>query len=176
MLFNELSLKGAILIQLEKLEDERGFFARSFCQNEFKEHHLKTNIAQSNVSFTKKRGTIRGMHYQISPHEEAKLVSCIRGAIHDVIIDLRPESPTFKRWLGIEMKAQNSEMLYVPEGFAHGFQTLTNNAVVFYQMFEFYHPESSRGVRFDDAAFDIKRPLECAVISKKTVSHREFKQ
>ena len=176
MLFNQLNLKGAMLIQLEKLEDERGFFARSFCQNEFKEHQLKTHIAQSNVSCNKKRGTIRGMHYQISPHEEAKLVSCIRGAIRDVIIDLRPDSPTFKKWLGIEMRAQNSELLYVPEGFAHGFQTLTNNAVVFYHMFEFYHPESSRGVRFDDAAFDIKWPLECAVISKKDLSYREFKQ
>src|SRR5665647_191838 len=107
MLFNQLNLKGAMLIQLEKLEDERGFFARSFCQNEFKEQHLNTHIAQSNVSFNKKRGTIRGMHYQISPHEEAKLVSCIRGVIYDVILDLRPESATFKQWLGIEMRAQN---------------------------------------------------------------------
>jgi dTDP-4-dehydrorhamnose 3,5-epimerase len=176
MQFNQLNLQGAMLIQLEKLEDERGFFARSFCQNEFKEHHLRMQIAQSNVSCNKKRGTIRGMHYQISPYEEAKLVSCIRGAIYDVIIDLRPDSPTFKQWLGTELRAQYSEMLYVPEGFAHGFQTLTNNAVVFYQMFEFYHPESSQGVRFDDEAFDITWPLECAVISKKDLSYREFAQ
>ncbi len=174
MLFNQLNLKGAMLIQLEKLEDERGFFARSFCQNEFKEHQLNTHIAQSNLSFNKKRGTIRGMHYQISPHEEAKLVSCIRGAIYDVIIDLRPDSPTFKKWLGNKMSAHDYEMLYVPEGFAHGFQTLTNNAVVFYQMFEFYHPESSQGVLFDDPAFNITWPLECAVISKKDLSYREF--
>lgn len=176
MLFDQLNLKGAMLIQFDKLEDERGFFARSFCQNEFKEHHLHTHIAQSNVSFNKKRGTIRGMHYQILPHAEAKLVSCVRGAIYDVIIDLRPDSETFKQWLGIETGAQDYEMLYVPEGFAHGFQTLTSNAVVCYHMFEFYHPESSRGVRFDDSAFDIKWPLQCAVISKKDLSYQVFKQ
>jgi dTDP-4-dehydrorhamnose 3,5-epimerase len=176
MIFTETKLGGVYIIELEKNEDERGVFARSFCQNEFRAFGLKTEIAQCNFSQNKPQGTLRGMHYQVRPHEEAKLVSCFMGSMFDVIIDLRQDSPTFMDWLGVELSAENNKMLYVPEGLAHGFQTLTTNAVVYYQMFEFYHPESARGVRFNDRAFGVKWPLECSVISKKDLSYPDFKK
>ena len=174
MVFIETKLKGSFIIELERLEDERGFFARSFCQREFEEHGLNPRIVQCNISFNKKKGTLRGMHYQIAPYEESKLVSCIRGAIYDVIIDLRPNSSTYCQWFAVELIAENYKMLYVPEGFAHGFQTLEDKTVVFYQMSEFYHPECARGVRWDDPVFGIKWPVEQLVISPKDESFEPF--
>lgn len=174
MIFKETKLKGAYVIELEPLEDERGFFARSFCQKEFEEHGLNPRIVQCNISFNKKKGTLRGMHYQVAPHKEAKLVSCIRGAIYDVIIDLRPNSSTYCQWVAVELSAENYKMLYIPEGFAHGFQTLEDNTVVFYQMSEFYHPECARGVRLDDTAFKIKWPIGQLIISSKDKSFEPF--
>ena len=155
MIFTPLALAGAYLIQPELRTDERGFFARLFCVEEFAAHGLNTNIKQSNLSYNRYAGTVRGMHYQVAPHAEAKLVSCTRGAIYDVIIDLRPESPTFKQWVGAELTAENRHGLFVPEGFAHGFQTLVDDCDVAYQMFAMYHAESARGVRWDDPAFAI---------------------
>jgi dTDP-4-dehydrorhamnose 3,5-epimerase len=171
MIFKETKLKGAFIIEPERLEDERGFFARSFCQKEFEEHGLNPRIIQCNISYNKKKGTLRGMHYQVAPHEEAKLVSCIKGAICDVIIDLRPDSSTYCQWLAIELSAENHKMLYMPEGYAHGFQTLEDNTEVFYQMSEFYHPECARGLRWDDPAFGIEWPLMNPVISARDFSY-----
>ena len=158
MIFNETKLKGAYLIELELLRDERGYFARSWSQREFAEQGLDARLAECNVSFNKRRGTLRGMHYQLAPHGQAKLVRCTRGAIYDVIVDLRPRSETFRQWVGFELSADNGRMLYVPEEFAHGFQTLTDDSEVFYQMSSPYAPESARGVRFDDPAFKIEWP------------------
>ena len=174
MIFTDTELKGAYIIELEPLEDERGFFARSFCQREFEKHGLNLCVVQCNVSYNKKKGTLRGMHYQVPPHEEAKLVSCIRGAIYDVIIDLRPDSTTYCQWFALELSAENYKMLYVPEGFTHGFQTLEDNTIVFYQMSEFYHPECARGARWDDPAFGIRWPLPNRVMSKKDLSYPDF--
>jgi dTDP-4-dehydrorhamnose 3,5-epimerase len=167
MIFKETKIKGAYLIDLEKNEDERGFFARSFCLQEFKEHGIDFNIAQCNISFNKKKGTLRGMHYQSTPFEEAKLVSCIKGRIYDVIIDLRKDSATYCQWLALELREQDYRILYVPKGFAHGFQTLESNSVVFYQMSEFYHPECARGIRWDDPLFLIEWPSNDQIISAK---------
>ncbi len=174
MIFTETKLKGAYIIELETLEDERGFFARSFCQREFEKHGLNLRVVQCNVSYNKKKGTLRGMHYQVPPHEEAKLVSCIRGAIYDVIIDLRPDSATYCQWFALELSAENYKMLYVPEGFTHGFQTLEDNTIVFYLMSESYRPESARGVRWDDPVFGIRWPLPNRVMSKKDLSYPDF--
>jgi dTDP-4-dehydrorhamnose 3,5-epimerase len=155
MLFIETKLKGAFIIDIAPRQDERGFFARSWCADEFVKHGLNPRLAQCNISFNKKRGTLRGMHYQAEPFPEAKLVRCTMGAMYDVMIDLRQNSPTFKQWLAVELTAQNRRALYIPEGFAHGFQTLEDDTEVFYQMSEFYHPECARGVRWDDPAFGI---------------------
>ena len=174
MIFKETKLKGAYIIELEPLEDERGFFARSFCQKEFEEHGLNFSIVQCNLSYNKKKGTLRGMHYQVAPYEEAKLVSCLRGAIYDVIIDLRDYSPTYCQCFAAELTAEDYRMLYVPAGFAHGFQTLEGNAVVFYQMSEFYHPECARGVRWNDPAFGIDWPISKKIISKKDLAFQDF--
>lgn len=174
MIFKETRLKGAYVIELEQLQDERGFFARSFCQKEFEDHGLNPSIVQCNISYNKKKGTLRGMHYQIAPHEEAKLVSCIRGSIYDVIIDLRPDSDTYSQWFAIELSANNYKMSYAPRGFAHGFQTLEDNTVVLYQMSEFYHPECARGVRWNDSAFGIEWPLLTPIFSDTDVSFKKF--
>ncbi|MBP1735805.1 MAG: dTDP-4-dehydrorhamnose 3,5-epimerase, partial [Deltaproteobacteria bacterium] len=156
-------------------EDERGFFARSFCAKEFKEHGLNQNIAQCNISYNGKKGTLRGMHYQAAPHEEAKLVRCTMGAIYDVIIDLRPDSSTFKKWIGVELTKENRRMLYVPEGFAHGFQTLEDHTEVLYQMSEFHHPEWARGVRWNDPTFGIFWPVNVEIISIGDQQYLDFK-
>ncbi len=171
MIFTETKLKGAYIIELEPVEDERGFFVRSFCMNEFKEHGLNPNVVQCNISFNKKKGTLRGMHYQIAPHEEAKLIRCTKGGIYDVIIDMRPRSPTYTQWISVELTADNRKMLYIPEGFAHGFQTLLDNTEVFYQMSEFYYPESARGVRWNDPAFGIKWSFQNPIMSEKDESY-----
>lgn len=167
MKFLPTPLAGAYLVELEPLEDERGFFARSFCQNEFRALGLDPVVAQCNVSFNRRRGTLRGLHYQAEPHAEAKLVRCTRGAIWDVIVDLRSNSPTARQWFAAELTAENRRSLYVPAGFAHGFQTLADDTEVFYQMSEFYHPEAARGIRWDDPVLAIPWPIKDAVVSPR---------
>jgi len=174
MKFIETRLKGAYVIELEPIADERGFFARSWCQKEFTDYGLNVRLVQCNVSFNKKQGTLRGMHYQVAPHEEVKLVRCTRGAIYDVIIDLRPKSATFKEWVAVELSADNRQMLYIPEGFAHGFQTLTDNTEVFYQMSEFYHSECAKGVRWNDPAFGIAWLEDKCIISDKDLQYPDY--
>jgi dTDP-4-dehydrorhamnose 3,5-epimerase len=174
MKFTQTQLEGACIIDVERLEDERGFFGRSWCAREFQEHGLNPRLAQCSISFNRRRGTLRGMHFQVAPHEEAKIVRCTQGAIYDVIIDLRLGSPTFTRWIGVELSAENRRMLYVPESFAHGFQTLTDSSEVFYQISEFYAPESARGVRWNDPRFGIRWPLEVAAMSDKDTLYRDF--
>jgi len=170
MIFAETRLKGAFLIDLARLEDERGFFARSFCQREFEQFGLYPCVAQCNISYNKLKGTVRGMHYQVPPHEEAKLVRCIRGALYDVIIDLRHDSSTYLEWAAFELTAENRTALYIPKGFAHGFQTLEDDTEVFYQMSEFYAPESARGIRWNVSAFGIRWILPVTFISAKDAS------
>jgi dTDP-4-dehydrorhamnose 3,5-epimerase len=174
MIFAETKLKGAFIIQPEKLEDERGFFARTWCKRELEAHGLNPNLVQCNISFNKKGATLRGMHHQAAPHEEAKLVRCTMGAIYDVIIDLRPDSRTFKQWISVELTAENRKMIYIPEGFSHGFMTLDDNTEVFYQMSEFYAPDCARGVRWNDPAFDIVWPGDVTVISEKDNQYPDF--
>jgi dTDP-4-dehydrorhamnose 3,5-epimerase len=176
VIFTETKLGGAFVIDLERREDERGFFARAWCEREFSEHGLETRHAQSNVAFNRHRGTLRGMHYQLPPHAETKLVSCFRGSIYDVIIDLRPDSATFKQWLGVELTAENRRMLLVPEGFAHGYQTLEDDVEIFYQVSEFYAPEAEGGVRWDDSAFGIQWPEAAErIISEKDRAWPDFR-
>jgi len=170
MIFRETILKGAFVIEMEKFEDKRGFFARAWCQKEVEANGLVSRVVQTNISFNKKRGTLRGMHYQVAPYEQIKLVRCTRGVIYDVIIDLRPDSPTFRKWTGVELTAENYTMLYVPENFAHGFQTLEDNTEVTYQVSQFYSPESERGVRYDDPVFQAEWPLPVEVISEKDIA------
>ena len=174
MKFVETELKGAFIVEPEILEDERGFFARTWCRREFEQHGLNPDLVQCNISFNRKKGTLRGMHFQAWPCAEAKLVRCTMGAIYDVIIDLRLESETFMRWLPIELTAENRKMFYIPEGFAHGFQTLENDTEVFYQMSEFYAPEYARGVRWDDPKFNIKWPDDVRIISEKDKNFKDF--
>lgn len=171
MIFAETKLPGAFVIEPKRLEDGRGFFARTFCQKEFGACGINPRLVQCSISFNRKRGTLRGMHYQAAPHAEARLISCPRGAIYDVILDLRSESPTTGQWFGVELSGENYRMLYVPEGFAHGFQTLDQGTLVFYQMSEFYHPESARGVRWDDPLYGIAWPLEPQCISARDASY-----
>ncbi len=165
MIFTETKLKGSFIIDIEPLEDERGFFARSWDVHKFKQHGLNPRLVQCDVSFNKKRGTLRGMHYQAAPFAESKLVRCTMGAAYDVIIDIRSNSPTFKQWLAVELTAENHRALYIPQDFAHGFQTLVDNTEVFYQMSEFYHPECTRGVRWNDPAFGVEWALPVGSIS-----------
>lgn len=174
MKFVETILKGAYVITPDIIEDERGFFARTFCRREFAEMDLNSDFVQSNISYNKKKGTLRGMHYQICPHAEVKLIRCTAGAIYDVIVDLRPESPTFRQWISAELTARNHCLLYVPEGFAHGYQTLLPDTEVSYQVSEFYDPQRERGVRWDDPAVGIKWPLPVTSISTKDQNHKIF--
>lgn len=169
MTFAETAIAGTFIVDLEPLRDERGFFARSFCQDEFARHGLRTSVSQCNISHNSQRGTLRGMHYQLEPHPEAKLVRCTRGRIYDVVIDLRPASKTFHRWVATELGSDpdNAHMLYVPEGCAHGFQTLEPDSDVLYWMFGSYSPSYARGVRWDDPAFAITWPLAHPIISEK---------
>lgn len=167
MLFTETKLKGAFLIDLELREDHRGAFARTFCQEEFAAHGLKSQVAQCNLSFNHKAGTLRGMHYQVPPATETKLIRCTKGAIYDVIIDMRPDSPTYCQHIGVELTAENRRALYVPEMFAHGYQALTDGAEVIYQVGEFYTPGCERGLRYDDPLFAVAWPMPVTVISEK---------
>lgn len=175
MIFKETNLRGAFVIELEKRVDERGFFARAWCRKEFEANGLDTNLVQSNLSFSRKAGTLRGMHYQAAPFEETKLVRCIRGAIYDVIIDLRQDSPTYKQWIAVELTEDNYRMLYVPKGFAHGFQTLVDNVEVFYHVTQFYTPGAERGIRWNDPQFGIKWPeVQNRIISEKDRSWPDY--
>jgi dTDP-4-dehydrorhamnose 3,5-epimerase len=174
MQFTAVELPGVYIIEPERLEDERGFFARIWCQQEFTAHQLDARLVQCNISFNSRRGTLRGLHYQIAPYEETKIVRCTMGAIYDVIVDLRPDSPTFKNWLAGELTATNRKMLYIPAGLAHGLQTLADNTEVFYQMSDFYHPECARGVRWDDIAFGISWPMKPTAISPQDQQYPDF--
>jgi dTDP-4-dehydrorhamnose 3,5-epimerase len=175
MLFTETELQGAYVVDLERREDERGFFARAWCADEFAEHGLSTRLVQANLSFNVRKGTVRGMHFQVEPHAEDKLVRCTRGAIYDVIIDLRPDSSTFKRWLGVELDAVSRRALYVPQGFAHGYQTLVPETETFYQVSEYYTPEAEGGVRWNDPAFGIEWPDPAnAFLSEKDRNWPDF--
>lgn len=174
MIFRETRLKGAFLIEPERIEDERGYFSRTWCRKEFESRGLNPRLAQCNISYTRRRGTLRGMHYQEEPYGETKLVRCLRGELYDVIIDLRPGSPTFREWLPATLSGENGTMLYIPEGFAHGFLTLRDDTEVFYQMSEYYRPDSARGVRWDDPAFGIRWPLAVKVISERDKSYRDY--
>ncbi len=174
MIFRATKLMGAYVIEPEKKEDERGFFARSWCGKEFADHRLNPRIAQCNISFNRKKGTLRGLHYQAVPHAEAKLIRCTQGAIYDVIVDLRPGSPTFRQHVGEVLTAKDHRMLYVPEGCAHGFQTLDDDTEVFYQMSEFYAPECARGVRYNDPAFGIQWPIGNPIILERDRSYPDF--
>jgi len=167
MKFFETKLKGSFIIEIEKLEDERGFFARIWDQKKFAEMGLNPKLSQSSVSFNKKRGTLRGIHYQITPYQETKLVRCNRGKIFDVIIDLRENSKTYRQWLGIEINSENNNMLYIPEGFAHGFQTLEDNTEVFYQISQEHMPEYARGKLWNDPIFNISWPIKSPIMSDK---------
>ncbi|MBI1910224.1 MAG: dTDP-4-dehydrorhamnose 3,5-epimerase [Deltaproteobacteria bacterium] len=176
MKFIETPLKKAFVVEVEPAFDDRGFFARSWCHEEFSKHGLNADLVQCNISFNLKKGVLRGMHYQAKPHEEAKLVRCTQGGIYDVIIDLRPESSTYKKWFSVELTGENRKMLYIPEGFSHGFQTLTDNAEVFYQMSTLHHPESACGIRWNDPTFKVKWPtVNDLIISSKDQNYPDFK-
>lgn len=170
MIFTETKLAGAYVIDLEKRGDSRGFFARSFCQDEFERHGLISKVVQTNVSLSKHQGTLRGMHYQESPYAETKLVRCTQGAIYDVIVDIRPDSPTYWQWIGVELSSSNHRMLFVPQHFAHGFITLVDDCEVTYQVSQVYHPGSERGLRYNDPALGIIWPQAVQVISEKDAS------
>lgn len=176
MIFTETPLQGAFLIDLEPHQDPRGFFARSFCRKEFEAHGLNPDIAQRNLSFNEKTGTLRGMHFQKAPAREAKLVRCLRGRIHDVIIDLRPQSATFRKHFAVELKDETYRALYVPECFAHGFQSLVDETLVEYQMSEYYTPEHGSGFRYDDAAFALAWPFPITTISEQDLTWSAFSQ
>lgn len=174
MKITETKLKGAYIIDLEFMEDDRGFFGRTFCKEEFSKYQMKTDIKQCNLSFNKVKATFRGMHMQISPYQEAKYVRCIRGSIYDIIIDLRDSSSTYKKWIGVELTSENRRMLYIPEGFAHGFITLEDCSEVFYQMAESFYPQSAIGYCWNDPEFNIILPTSIKVISQKDLSYKPF--
>ena len=174
MIFTETRLKGSFLVDLEKIEDSRGFFARTWCQRECDKLGITFTPVQCNISYNKSKGTLRGMHFQSAPYEEAKLVACIKGGIFDVIIDLRSDSPTFLQHISIVLSAENYRMIYIPKGFAHGFQTLQDDTEVFYQMSEFYFSEYAQGVRWNDPAFGIKWPDDARLISDRDQRYQDF--
>jgi dTDP-4-dehydrorhamnose 3,5-epimerase len=176
MIFTSTRLDGACLIDIEPREDERGFFARTWCRQELTAQGLDPEIAQESLSFNRHRGTVRGLHFQRPPREETKIVRCTRGGIFDVIVDLRPQSPSYLRWEGFNLTAENRKALYVPKGFAHGFQTLNDNAEIVYQISEFYAPNSAGGYRYDDATFGIAWPLPVTVISNGDLDWPRFKR
>jgi len=175
MIFTETKIKGVYIIEPELLTDERGFFARSFCKEEFRKQGLDFDIVQCNISYNAKKGTLRGLHYQVSPFEEAKIVSCTKGAIYDVVVDLRKDSPTFRQWHSEKLSADSYRVLYIPKGCAHGFQTLIEDCVVYYEMGECYHPECAQGLRWNDPVIGIVWPVPVSMISEKDQRYTDFK-
>jgi dTDP-4-dehydrorhamnose 3,5-epimerase len=176
MIFTPTKIESAWILDIERREDDRGFFARSFCTNEFREHGLNAQVTQINVGYTSKKGGLRGLHYQLAPHAEIKIVRCTRGAIFDVVLDLRIDSPTFKRWVGCELTADNHRILVVPEGCAHGYQTLQDDAEVEYMTTAAYAPQAARGVRYDDPIFKIDWPIPVTMTSKADKSWPDFQE
>ena len=174
MIFIETEIAGAFLLRPRRQEDERGFFARTFCVRELADHGLDSTVVQRSVSSNSRRGTLRGMHYQASPHLENKFVSCSQGAIYDVIVDVRADSPSYLRWQGFTLTAENLDMLFIPAGCAHGFITTADHTVVRYEMSGFYAPDAARGFRFDDPAFAIKWPLAPTIISARDLAFPPF--
>lgn len=174
MIFTETELAGAFVIDLEPRRDERGFFARGFCVREFAAHGLQTGIVQANLSQNVKRGTLRGMHYQKPPHAEVKMVRCTRGAVYDVIVDIRRGSPTYLRWIGVELTRDNHRLLYVPEGFAHGYQALTDDSELLYMVTQFYAPDHEDAIRWNDPSIGIRWPLPDPILSPKDAAHPDF--
>lgn len=174
MIFQKTKLPGVFEIHIEAKPDERGLFARTWCQEEFASQGLSARLVQCNLSFTTRAGTLRGMHYQVAPHEEAKLIRCTRGAIYDVVVDLRHDSPAYKDWVAVELTAEKRNMIYVPEGCAHGFLTLQDGTEVIYQMSEFWNQDSARGVRWNDPAFQISWPAKIEVISERDRTYPDF--
>jgi dTDP-4-dehydrorhamnose 3,5-epimerase len=172
--FTETKLPGVYLIDVEPIGDERGFFARTWARDEFAARGISVEIAQCNLSGNARAGTLRGMHYQAPPHAEVKLVRCTRGALYDVALDLRPDSPTYKKWVAAELTAENRRAFSIPEGCAHGFQTLADDTEVFYQISAPYVPDAARGVRWDDPAFGIEWPLPVSVISERDAQYASF--
>jgi dTDP-4-dehydrorhamnose 3,5-epimerase len=176
VIFTETTLRGAFVIAPELQRDERGFFARMFCRDEFLRYGLNPDLAQCSVSFNAKKGTLRGLHYQVKPFEETKLVRCTRGAIYDVLVDIRPESPTYRRWTSIELTQENRTAVYIPEGFAHGFQTLTNECEVLYCISQVFKPDYACGILWDDPTLGIAWPaVEARIISEKDLSYAQLK-
>lgn len=174
MRFNETKLSGVFEISLEPMKDERGFFARTWCQQEFEQHGLSSVVRQCSLSFNEKKGTLRGVHFQAEPYPEDKIVRCVRGAIYDVVVDLRAGSPTFKKWIGVFLTAENRRMVYVPRGCGHGLLTLEDQTEVHYQMSESYHSELSRGFRWNDPAFQIEWPDQPVIMSERDRSYPDF--
>jgi dTDP-4-dehydrorhamnose 3,5-epimerase len=175
MKFTETKLAGAYILDISPMEDERGFFARTFCTEELQEHQLISDIKQANMSGNEKCGTLRGMHYQVDPYQETKLIRCTRGALYDVIIDLRKESPTYKQWIGVELTADNRRALFVPRDFAHGFITLEDNTDAFYMVSQSYVPGAEDGIRWNDPQFAIEWPIEASCISDKDANWDDYK-
>jgi dTDP-4-dehydrorhamnose 3,5-epimerase len=175
MHFYQTELAGAYRIETQKAEDQRGFFARAWCEREFAEAGIGRDFVQSNFSHSVEKGTLRGLHYQLAPYQEAKLVRCIRGSLFDVLVDLRANSPTYKRWVGIELSESNNTAVFVPEGFAHGFLTLEPDTIAFYQVSQYYTPEAERGFRYNDPAFDIAWPEPIEIISPKDENWELYK-
>jgi dTDP-4-dehydrorhamnose 3,5-epimerase len=177
MIFKATDINGAFIVDVEKIGDERGFFGRVFCRREFEAHGIDLQIQQANIGFSRARGTLRGLHYQVFPHGEAKLVRCTAGALFDVILDLRPDSSTFKKWVGVELTVENRTMLYVPEGCAHGYLTLADDTEIYYLVSQYYHATAERGVRWNDPAFEIEWPItKGLVISDKDKSWPDWKK
>jgi dTDP-4-dehydrorhamnose 3,5-epimerase len=174
MLFKETSLRGAYLIEIARIGDERGFFGRSWCKKEMQQAGLDAEIAQVNTSFSRSKGTLRGLHFQVAPHQESKMIRCTRGAVYDIIVDLRPDSPTFRQWFGAELTADDHRALYSPKGFAQGFITLEDNSEITYFSSDFYAPGNDRGIRYDDPQFGIELPLRPVVMSDKDRNWPDF--
>ena len=175
MKWTALPLSGAYLVEIQSISDNRGFFARTWCLDEARELGLAVDFPQCSLSYNTRKGTIRGMHYQAPPHAETRLVRCTSGAIYDVLLDLRPDSPTFCKWFATEISAENHKSVYIPTGFAHGFQSLCDHSEVFYQISESYHPDCARGVRWNDIAFSITWPLEALILSERDRSFPDFR-
>ena len=174
MIFNETKIKGAWVVDLKQIEDERGFFSRVWCEKEFAEYGITSHLSQANISFSHRAGTIRGIHYQSQPHSEMKAIRCVRGAIYDVVLDLRQDSQTYCQWHSEELTADNYRMMVVPEGCAHGFQTLADNSEVLYLVSSSYNSESDKGVRWNDSAFGICWPQPVSLISKRDKEHKDY--